>query len=218
MHIFSWIRGLVQILRGCLDEGLICLFNFFEAYPDSPPPDSLGGLSYEFARRIFTNLLVRVGGSKLQLCTKKAEFSEACSNQGDSPPTKLRVIGKNGKRGSASDGLLFRQPDVAKYRVKALQKLSRLVLLCINLTFPSLEVRFNSIIGNMQLGCLLPTVCVKCFFKRIKDSWEQSLAYLFEEIIKLKSFAPHKPLNIYSSRKFRLKCFFHRMGTYDSQR
>ncbi|KAM7543295.1 hypothetical protein Aperf_G00000010963 [Anoplocephala perfoliata] len=130
MHIFSWIRGLVQILRGCLDEGLICLFDFFEAYPDSPPTGSLGALSYEFARRIFINLLVRVGGSKLQLNTKKAEFSEACSNQGDTPPTKLRVIGKNserfrsGKRGTASDGLLFRQPDVAKHRIKALQKLS----------------------------------------------------------------------------------------------
>uniref|UniRef100_A0A0R3T9J9 ANK_REP_REGION domain-containing protein n=1 Tax=Rodentolepis nana TaxID=102285 RepID=A0A0R3T9J9_RODNA len=121
LHIFSWIRGLVQILRGNLDEGIAFLFHFFEVF-STPLPNSFGALSYHFACRTFTNLLLRIGGcTETQSDTKKADVVD---DQGDAPPviSRRRTLFK--KDVEVSEQFLFRQPDVARRRIKALEKLS----------------------------------------------------------------------------------------------
>ncbi|VUZ54911.1 unnamed protein product [Hymenolepis diminuta] len=121
LHIFSWIRGLVQILRGNLDDGLTFLFHFFEVF-STPLPNSFGAMSYEFARRTFINLLLRIGGCmEPQSGSKKVDVVD---NQGDVPPITPKRRGIIKREVEISDQLLFRQPDASSCRIKALQRLS----------------------------------------------------------------------------------------------
>lgn len=128
MHLYSWVRGLVCILEGRLDAGLSCFSAFFESYSLPLSSDSFGALSYEFARRLFTAILVRVGYSSeatLQLCCKK-DFSdrpEACTNQGDTPVVKRKILANNGKK-KVVDELPLRYSAIAEQRLQTLQKLS----------------------------------------------------------------------------------------------
>lgn len=124
LHIFSWIRGLVQILRGNLDDGLTFLSHFFEVF-STPLPNSFGAMSYEFARRTFINLLSRIGGCmEPQSGNKKVDVVD---NQGDVPPITPKRRGIIKREVEISEQLLFRQPDASSCRIKALQKLSRLI-------------------------------------------------------------------------------------------
>nr|CDS19157.1 serine:threonine protein kinase SMG1 [Echinococcus granulosus] len=128
VHLYSWVHGLVCILGGGLDAGLSCFSAFFESYPLPLSSDSFGALSYEFARRLFTALLVRVGYSgeaTLRLCCKKdlPDRPVACNNQGDNPMAKRKNLANNGKK-KAMDELPLRYSAIANQRLQTLQKLS----------------------------------------------------------------------------------------------
>ncbi|VDK39269.1 unnamed protein product [Taenia asiatica] len=128
VHLYSWVHGLACILEGRLDAGLSCFSAFFESYPPPLSSDSFGALSYKFARRLYTALLVRVGYSSeatLQFCCKKdpSDKPEACTNQGDTPVVKRKILAINGKK-KVVDELPLRYSAIAEQRLQILQKLS----------------------------------------------------------------------------------------------
>ncbi|KAL5969350.1 Serine/threonine-protein kinase SMG1 [Taenia solium] len=128
VHLYSWVHGLACILEGRLDAGLSCFSAFFESYPSPLSSDSFGALSYKFARRLYTALLVRVGYSSestLQFCCKKdlSDKPEACTNQGDTPVVKRKILANNGKK-KVLDELPLRYSAIAEQRLQTLQKLS----------------------------------------------------------------------------------------------
>ncbi|VDM32073.1 unnamed protein product [Hydatigera taeniaeformis] len=128
VHLYSWVHGLVCVMKGRLDVGLSSFSTFFESHPPPLSSDSLGSLSYEFARRLFTALLVRLGypsEAVLHLCIKKdlSDSPEACTNQGDTPMVKRKILANNGKK-KVVDELPLRFSAISEQRLQTLQKLS----------------------------------------------------------------------------------------------
>lgn len=125
VHLYSWVRGLVYILRGCLDEGLSAFSAYFDFH--TPSFDSFGALTHEFACHFFTALLVRLGNAgeaTLHSFTRKGSSSGGCNNQGDTPLVGEQKVSIDSDKKEIGNELPLRYPDIAEQRLNALQQLS----------------------------------------------------------------------------------------------